>query len=522
MRNPGWGGRLIALSAVFALSTYSLANDPYFNAAAANNAFAWDALSVLQEGAPDENLVVSPFSIHQVMSMTYGAARTRTEAELKQVLHLSAQALTHPAMAGLAEEVLTAAADDRTRIGMANRLWLQESWPIEAGYKELLTDTYETTLEQADFASASPEQLEVLRETVNDWVAEETFNLITELLPNGAFNNLTRWVLVNALAFKAPFENPFSPDVTRDATFQVSESESLTVRMMHQDTVVASGSNAWVDGIALDLAGGSFSLIILLPREGVSLEEVVDALRAGSFSLDGSFFSSPKRHFVYLPRFEVRKKQVLNDTFKALGAEAPFDPSLSDFSGMTAAPDAYIQRIDHEAFLTVVEGGIEAAAATSVTGGVTSIPPVFRADRPFLFAVREDTTGTILFAGQVHRPENPADVAPDWRARAEEALGGKLSPAGEGWYDSPIGSIVPDQFPWLYHRDLGWIYLSGEGGKVWSYHMAGLGWIWTDLNRLYPVIYLHEWDHPWGYLMKDESGNPVIWHYESESYHPVP
>lgn len=513
---------MLTILATAALCSQSTADETGFDAAFANNAFAWDAFSVLQEEAPTENLVFSPFSIHQVMSMTYGAARTRTEAELEAALHLGGQALTHPAIARLAEAVLNAAEDDRTRIGMANRLWLQDDWMIQPDYGDLLTGTYETSFAEADFARASTEELEAIRETVNGWVAGETFDRIPELLPAGALNNLTRWVLVNALAFKAPFENPFSPEMTREQTFRVSEAESLNVRMMYQDLAVPFGSNEWVEGIALDLAGGSFSLVILLPREGVSLQAVVDQLQAGSFVLDDSFFSPPQRHYIYLPRFELRTKQVLNDTFKALGAVAPFDPSLSDFSGMTPAPDAHIQRIDHEAFLVVVEGGIAAAAATSVTGGLTSVPPVFRADRPFLFAVREDTTGAVLFAGQVHRPDNPPEGLPDWQENAERALGGNLMEAQDSWFDSPFGQILPHHFPWIFQQDLGWLYLTGEDGDVWLYHPAGLGWIWTELKALYPVIYVHQWEHPWGFLWRDASNNSLVWNFGTRTYRPVP
>lgn len=519
---PSRGGWMLSILSAAIIGGLSSADEIGFDPVHANNAFTWDAFSVLQEEAPNENLVFSPFSIHQVMSMTYGAARTRTATELESVLHLRGQTDTHPAIAGLAEAIANAVEDDRTRIHIANRLWLQDNWHIEPAYQGLLTDTYQTTLERAGFAQGSFGQLEEIRGTINGWVAEQTGDRITELIPAGAFNNLTRWVLVNALALKAPFESPFNPDQTMPADFHVSGMETIDVRMMYQDLAVPVGSNQWGEGIALDLAGGSFSLVILLPREGVSLQEVVGELRAGSFALNDAFFSAPQRRYLYLPRFEVRQNLMVNKVFKSLGATAAFDPSRADFSGMTPALDAHIQRIDHEAFLTVAEGGIEAAAATSVIGGVTSLPPVFRVDRPFLFAVREKTTGTVLFAGQVHRPENPPDELPDWKEKAERVLGGDLAPAGNSWYESPLGRVLPQAFPWLYHENLGWLYVTGKDGDLWLYHVAGLGWVWTGLRTHYPVVYVQNWDYPWGVLVKDASGNLLLWNYATETYRPVP
>lgn len=486
-----------------------------FDAAAANNTFGWRALSTLQEDAPDENLVLSPFSIHQAMAMTYGGARGETETEMENTLGFAGQDLTHPGVAGLVDDISNSVGDERMEVGIANRLWLQEGWEVQQGYLNLLSDTYGSSLAQADFASGN--NLDAIRNTINGWVADQTFDKIEELLPEGAFTDLTRWVLVNALAFKAPFAEPFDPNQTENRTFHVSEDESGEVRMMYRDGTVPYGANEYAEGIELELAGGDFSFLVLLPREDTTPTDIVGALKDGEFALDDTFFGSPKRLYIHLPRFEVDLNMELKELFESLGLTAPFYPSRSDFSGMTPAPDAYLQRIDHEASLVVVEGGIEAVAATSVTGGVTSVPPEFTVNRPFVFALRENSTGTVLFTGQVYRPKNPPEVDPGWKERAEKELGGSLQRVeGKPWYASPFGYIYPDKYPWIVHEMLGWVYVTGNDGKLWFWQSRGLGWGWTNLNTLYPYLYLHEMDHSWVYLGRDDAGAPILWGYPTE------
>ncbi len=485
-----------------------------FDAAEANNRFAWAALSALQSENPGEDLVFSPYSIHLAMGMAYAGARGETAAEMEAVLGYGGHEATHPGIAALAAAVLAAVEDDRAEVGIANRVWADAQWPLEQTYIERLAAHYGSGVERGDFRSEAGR--EFLRGVINEWVEGETFERIPELIPEEGFTDLTRWVLVNALAFRAPFEQPFHPEVTTAGSFHVSPGETMEVRMMSQDGAFPYGSNEWAEVVALPLAGGSFSFVVLLPREGRTPTDVVTAMDGGKFALDDELFGRSWPHgtriLLSLPRFQVKWDEELKSLFETLGMAAAFDPMLSDFSGMAPVADNYIHRVDHSAFLQCVEGGIEAAAATAVIGGPTSLPPVVTFDRPFVFALREDTSGTILFAGQVVRPENPPDKAPDWRERVERALGGPLKPVGDGpWHDSAFGRIEPTRYPWVRHEALGWGQLAGRDGRLWFWHAGGLGWMWTDLDGAYPVFHIHGREDPWVYLDKAAPGGPALW-----------
>lgn len=517
--------RLGVVSAAFCIfgSSVAFAADA-FDAAEANNTFAWKALGALQVERAEEDLVFSPFSVHQAMAMAYAGARGETAAEMESVLGFAGQEATHPGVAALSAAILAAVADTRAEVGIANRVWADEAWPFEADYMDRLAEYYGSPVERGDFQTG--ESLEAMREAINAWVAGRTFDRIEELLPEEAFTDLTRWVLVNALAFRAPFAHPFDPDLTVTRPFRVSGGETVEVRMMQRDGRVPYGANEWVEAVALRLGGGTFSFVVLLPREKHSTADVVGALARGEFSVGGDLFrqsgEAGARIHLLLPRFQVRMADELSDLFISLGLTSPFSPFESDFSGMAPIPDNYIHRIDHEAFLQCVEGGIEATAATAVIGGPTSMPPVVMFDRPFLFALREDTTGAILFAGQVARPEDPPDDAPGWDERVERALGGTIKPVGAGpWYDTPFGRIDPTRFPWITHEALGWGQLVGSDGRLWFWHAGGHGWMWTDVNGAYPVFHVHGRENPWVYLDKEAPGGAALWDFVAGRHIPL-
>ncbi len=514
---------LAALAGFSCFAAMPVSGGSAFDAAGANNRFAWKALAALQSENPGEDLVFSPFSIHLAMAMAYGGARGQTAAEMEAVLGYAGQEATHPGIAALAAAILAAVEDDRAEAGIANRVWADAQWPLEQDYIDLLAEHYGSGVERADFRSG--EGRDHVRGVINEWVDGETFERIPELIPEDAFTDLTRWVLVNALAFRAPFEHPFDPDATVRRPFHVSAEDSVEVRMMQQDGVYPHIQNEWAEAVALPLAGGSFSFIVLLPREGLSPADVVAALEAGEFALDGKLSgdrTGGKRLFLRLPRFQVKWDEELKSLFESLGVTAAFDPMLSDFSGMAPVADNYIHRVDHSAFLQCVEGGIEAAAATAVIGGPTSLPPELTFDRPFLFALREDSTGTVLFVGRVVRPEDPPDDVPGWRERVERALGGPVTPVGTGpWHDSPFGRIEPSRYPWITHEALGWGQLAGSGGRLWFWHAGGLGWMWTDLEGAYPVFHVHGREDPWVYLDKEAPGGAALWDFVNGAYIPL-
>lgn len=364
---------------------------------AGNNRFAIDMYRELRSA--EGNLFYSPFSISTAFAMVYGGARGTTGSEIAEVFHFSpGQAQLHPVYREILKSLDTGAGFDGYRLNIANRLWGHREFRFLDDYLGLTRESYGAELETVDFV-ADPE---AARARINDWVEDKTEERITDLFPAGSINNLTRLVLANAIYFKGTWKHQFDAEQTRDTAFQVTPARQVTVPMMNQNgefrLAVASGLQI----LELPYAGRDLSMLVILPdavdglpqiEEQLSLENL-DAWRGGLGMMDV---------MVSLPRFTITSQFGLNDKLARLGMPTAFTEQ-ADLSGMNGDGGLLIQSAVHKAFVTVNEEGTEAAAATGISVGVTSAPPSFRADHPFLFLIVDNVTGSLLFVGRVIDP----------------------------------------------------------------------------------------------------------------------
>jgi serpin B len=287
-------------------------------------------------------------------------------------------------------------------LSIANSLWGQEGFSFRPGFLDQLAQNYAAGMRLADFAS-DPEGS---RRLINRWVSDETRKRIEDLIPEGAIDSLTRLVLANAIYFKAGWLNPFDPDATATEPFHLLSGDSLDVPMMHADesylTIVGDGYRA----IELPYQSGGMSMLIFLPDEG-KFQGFEEAL--GPDVVDealGRMTYGPVH--LGLPRFTYDSAFNLNAALQDLGMTDAFDPDQADFSGMDGNRDLYIGSVLHKAFVAVDEKGTEAAAATAVIMEVTSAPagePItITVDRPFIYLIRDEQTGNVLFLGRVVNP----------------------------------------------------------------------------------------------------------------------
>ncbi len=368
------------------------------------------ALDLYRQTAGDTNLVLSPYSVAAALTMTYAGARGDTAAQMRDVLHL-----------GLGDDRIHAARNEEDlRIGapaepgpgddrqpftlqVANSLWGQQGYPFLDEFLTLLAEHYGAGMNLVDFVGAAEEA----RQTINAWVERETEGKITDLIPEGVIDDLTRLVLVNAIWFKANWQVPFDPALTADAAFTTLAGDQVTVPMMaadlRTDYVEADGYAA----VRLRYAGDA-SMLVVVPDPG-RFDDVASRLDP---DLVAEIDRGLAEHQVELrmPRFRFRTNVALAEVLKELGMVAAFTepsrPDGADFSGMTGTRELFIKAVAHQAFIAVDEEGTEAAAATAVVVGVESLPPpaTLDVDRPFLFLIRHDSTGEILFLGQVTDP----------------------------------------------------------------------------------------------------------------------
>jgi len=374
---------------------------------AGHNAFTFDLHAALVADGPSDNLFFSPFSITSALGMTRAGARGVTADELRAALRAEGEdAAWHTALGALTRD-LNGDLKRGYTLRIANKLFGQEGFPFEEPFLAICDDDYGAPFETWDFVSDPNGG----REHINTWVADQTEDRIQDLLPRGSVTDGTRLVLANAIYFYADWALQFDRDETRDADFHRLDGSTVSVPTMRRDFAeveehtVRSGYLDGVSILQLPYRDDEVSMILLVPEasDGLpALEASLDAARwealtSGLYTHEG---------VVALPRFELRTQADLVPHFEGLGVVDAFDGDAADFTGIAPPVDGnlFITGIFHQAFVKVDEAGTEAAAATGVVVGNDSEPLSVIADRPFLFAIRDDLTGAILFLGRVTDP----------------------------------------------------------------------------------------------------------------------
>jgi len=370
-----------------------------------NNQFAFDLYGRLA-GEQDGNLFFSPYSVSTALAMTYAGARGNTEAEMADTLHFTlSQDRLHPAFGSIISD-LNDSQREGYQLNVANRLWGQQGYGFLAEYLDVTRQHYGAELAQLDFIG----ETEQSRLTINHWVEEQTQQKITNLIPSGALSPWTRLVLTNAIYFKGDWKYQFAPELTQGASFQAAPGEQLSVQMMHQQRRLNYAALPTFQMLEMPYTGEDLSMLALLPNEPDGLAELESWLTAERLdqSIDQLFASTVS---VFLPKFEMTSQFGLTPVLASMGMPEAFNAGAADFSGMSGERDLFISSVIHKAFVEVNEEGTEAAAATGVVVGTTSVPPLpelFRADHPFLFLIRDNRTESILFLGRVTHPETSA------------------------------------------------------------------------------------------------------------------
>jgi serpin B len=355
------------------------------------------------------NLFFSPYNISTCLGMTYAGARGDTETQMAQALHFS----TNQAEVGPAFGVLQAQIEDLQKqtgieLTIANGLWAQKDFPFLADFLANATNNYQAILNQADFVT----QFESVRGTINQWVADQTQGQIVNLLAPGTVRNSTRLVLVNAIYFKSAWASNFDTNATIVQPFHASSSQTVNASLMHQTEFVGYYENASFQAVELPYAGTNVAMVVLLPKDPTGLSQLEASLTPQELAqVSGNLVD--KLVDVFLPRFKFEMTVDLIPELKNMGMTNAFIPGSADFSGMDGTTDLSINTVVHKALVDVNENGTVAAAATGVGVISTGIPivPVFRADHPFIFMIRDTRSGSILFLGRVVDPTDGSEAA---------------------------------------------------------------------------------------------------------------
>jgi serine protease inhibitor len=348
----------------------------------------------------DSNMVASPFSISAVMAMAYAGARENTAGQMKSVLSYPEKDLV--LQEGYEDMINVLQSNENFTLEAANRLFVHKNYKLLEAYTTLVEKHYRALPETVDFG-----QSEKTRGIINTWVEQQTKDKIKDLLPEGSLNALTRLVLVNAVYFKGDWKNKFNKSDTQKKTFTTAAGAQVDVDMMHKTAEYKGARNKDLDCTILEMPykGDRLSMLVFLS----GMPEGFDAMEAKFASLD---FLNLKMHGqvkfeVSLPKFKLESSHNLVDNLKAIGMTDMFDMSKADFSGIDGTKDLYVSSVMQKAFIEVNEEGSEAAAATGMVMMMRSMPAPpqkFTCDRPFLFAIKDNLSGMVLFTGRVVDP----------------------------------------------------------------------------------------------------------------------
>ncbi len=370
---------------------------------AANTAFALNLYSDLRSA--DGNLFFSPYSISTALAMTCAGARGETAGQMARVLQLPQipAAGLHAAFGTLRDRI-NSVPGGSVRLTVANALWPQKGYPFLKDYLSLLKKDYGAAVVPLDFRTAPA----AAARTINQWVVEQTQGRIANLVSPDSLDAQTRLLLVNAIYFLGDWASPFKAMSTSSDTFHGPDNREINCRMMNQTATFAYAETPELQVAELPYKGNDVSMVILLPRA----TDGIGALEGGlSPEKLARWISSlrEQRIDVELPRFTQTGTLSLADLLKRMGMDLAFGPQ-ADFSGMDGhTASLRISAVLHKAYVRVDEKGTEAAAATAVVMTLAAIMespcPVFRADHPFLFLIRQKSTGSILFMGRVVEPK---------------------------------------------------------------------------------------------------------------------
>jgi serpin B len=368
-----------------------------------NSAFALDLYGQLRTAKG--NLFFSPFSISTALAMTYAGARENTARQMAVALHFTgAPNLLHRSMREVLTQLNSVQKQTAVELRVANALWAQKGYKFRDEFIRIVRESYRAELTQVDFRNAS----EAARQSINTWVAHQTDQKIKNIIQPGVLNALTRLVLVNAIYFKGFWDTQFKPDDTREMVFWLSDGDTVKLPMMNQKHEFGYWENEWLQVLEMPYKNESLSLIILLTKEKAGISALEQKLTLAN-TINWQNRLRKRKVVVFLPRFKIESEFSLKQTLAAMGMPDAFNPASADFSAMVVGKkELYISAVIHKAFIEVNEEGTEAAAATGVVVGVTSIapsPPVFKADHPFVFFIRDNAARSILFLGRVASPK---------------------------------------------------------------------------------------------------------------------
>jgi serine protease inhibitor len=365
----------------------------------ADNSFGLKLFKEINAEETDSNVFISPLSISMALGMTYNGARGSTEEAMRTTLEFGDLSMgeINESYKSLIE--LLRGIDSDVEFNIANSIWYRDDYTFEQDFFERCRDYFDARVKALDFS-----QNVAAKDTMNNWVDENTNGKIEEIVDYvDPINDVM--FLINAIYFNGTWTYQFDKEDTRDDIFYLPGGSTKECKMMNIEEEFKYFADSLLQAIDIPYGNGNYSMTVILPREGKDIDLLIAGLTQEKWN-EWMNSLSEQTLTLFFPKLklEYEIKNTLKKALSDLGMDIAFDPYNANFTGMYEPGEIYIDRVIHKTFLKVDEEGTEAAAATVVAVGVTSVGLTMSVNRPFLFAIRENHSGTILFIGKMVEP----------------------------------------------------------------------------------------------------------------------
>ncbi|XP_020379590.1 serpin I2 [Rhincodon typus] len=365
--------------------------------------FAVDLYHAIRSMQKDQNLICSPMSVSLGLGMTELGARGTTLQQLRKVLHFDkTQEGTEFSLLKQQSKIISSSSRQYS-LKLANAIYIQDEFHLTEQYLHSSQEFFHNAIKKVNFQdSVSTANI------INKWIANQTEGKIQNLVTSQSLNALTKMVLVNAIYFKGTWKHKFNSAHTRLMKFVKQDGCVSDIPMMYQQVMSRFGyftaGKISYQVVEVPYIGDEASIFLALPAEGTDLTEL-EKLITPQLIHNWLSTMSEEDIEINLPRFTIQQRLDLKEPFGVLNVTEIFG-SECDLSGITESSDLYISQAVHQAFIEINEEGSEAAASSGMTAAIMSLPRhKFMANRPFVFLIRSNLTGSILFIGRVMDPE---------------------------------------------------------------------------------------------------------------------
>jgi len=366
--------------------------------ASSDNAFGLKLFAKINESQQNKNVFISPFSVSMAFGMLLNGANGPTLDSLENALGDKGMTLTDINNAYKNSSAYLSALDGHVIFQNANSIWYRNGFQVLPEFLTVNTYYFDAKVAGLDFSLPSAVQ------TINGWVDTKTYGKIPTIL-DGPIPTDAMMYLINAIYFKGAWTHTFDTTKTKTSTFTCSDGSTAQCKLMGQSNTYAYFGDKTLQAIDLPYGDQSYTMTVILPAAGTSIDQFASTLTMDQWNTVIARLDSAKVD-LFMPKFTMNYSRSLAKDLKALGMGIVFDPSRADLSHIRQMGGLFVSDVLHKTFVDVNEEGTEAAAVTVITVVATVVVeiPQMRIDRPFIFAIREHQSGTILFIGKVDSP----------------------------------------------------------------------------------------------------------------------